>query len=633
MRLVAVLGLLTLGAPAAAAVAEYHEAPALAARVVAGELPPIAERLPARPEVVQPRDQVGTYGGTLRRGLSGSNDGNNILRIVGSQGLTRWDPAWTRVVPNVAESWELEDGGRAFVFRLRPGMRWSDGHPFTADDVLFNVNDLLLNEEFGPTPSRYVIGGAPLAVERIDDHTVRFRFAAPFGSFPAELASPRGQHPVLHPKHYCSRFHPAHNPDLPALLKQENAPDWPSLLERKCGDVEIPSRWANLEKPTLDPWIINEPYVGGATRVRLERNPYFWQVDTAGNQLPYIDTVSNIITGNAESLILEALGGRIDMQDRHLDSPADRPVLAENREKGSYDFFETAPPGGNLLLLQPNLTHKDPELRELFNQRDFRVALSLAIDRNEIIDVALLGEGQAWQYGPFEDHPLYHERIATQHLAFDPVRADAMLDGLGYTRRDAENFRLLPSGRRMAFKVDVIPVLLSGAVDVLELVSRQWARVGVDMQINSMERSFFFERVSASYDHDWAVWSGAANWMQGTLLQEMVPIFQGARYGIGWVKWFDTGGRGGVEPPDHVRRRKQLNDAARAAVDPAEYRRLVHAIADIAADQFEIIGISKDLPRYGIKSDRLRNVPASMPQSFDYPTPGPTLPQQYFFAE
>lgn len=628
------IALFTMGlALPAAAAADYAQSPTLDAAVESGTLPPVAERLPQSPEVIEPYDSIGQYGGVIRRALAGSNDHNNILRIVGPQGLTRWNADWTEPLPNVAESWEVEDDGRSFVFHLRPGMRWSDGHPFNADDILFNVDDLMLNADFGPVPSRYVIAGEPMSAEKIDDLTIRFTFAAPFGSFPAELASPRGQHPVLHPKHYCSQFHGSYAADIDALLQQEGAPDWPTLFQSKCGDIEIPARWGNADKPTLDPWVITEPYTGGATRVVLERNPYFWQVDTAGNQLPYIDRIENVVLRDVQAVILEAIAGRIDLQARHIDNPADRPVLAENREAGGYDFYETFATGGTLLLLQPNLTHKDPELNEVFNQKDFRVALSLGMDRQAIIDIALLGQGEPWQYGPYEESPLYHEQMAKQYLDYDPARANELLDGLGYTERDAEGYRLLPSGRRLSFQVDVIPVLFAEAVDMLELISAQWQELGVEMQINSLERSFFFERVSSNWDHDWAVWPAAMGWQQGTLLQEMVPIWMGARYGIGWWQWFQSNGEKGVEPPDHVKRRFELNEASRAAVTFEEYRKAVHEMADIAADQFEIIGTSTDLPRYGIVSTRLRNVPPSMPNSFDYPTPSPTLPQQYYFAE
>jgi peptide/nickel transport system substrate-binding protein len=615
-----------------AAGAEYSESPILAERVGKGELPPVAERLPQEPEVVTPFAEVGRYGGTLRRGLSGSNDHNAILRIVGPQGLTRWNVDWTEVLPNLASRWDIEDGGRRFVFHLRPGTRWSDGAPFAADDVLFNMNDVFLNEEFGSIPSRYIVGGEPVKVEKVDDFSVRFTFAQPYGSFLADLASPRGQHPTLFAKHYCGRFHAGHNPDAAKLAAEAGVATWQALFTSKCGDIEIPARWGNPEKPTLDPWVITEPYVGGAVRVVLERNPYFWQVDTQGQQLPYIDRIENTVFQNPEALLIAAVGGNIDMQSRHLDNPANRPVLAENREKGGYDFFEATPPGGTVMLIQPNLTHKDAELRALFNERDFRIALSLGMDRQQLIDIALLGEGRPWQLGPYEDDPRYDERLSKQFTEHDPARANALLDGLGYTRRDDQGFRLLPSGRRLRFQIDVIPSISPESVDLLELIERQWAEIGVDMDINPIERAFFFERVSNAYDHDMAVWAASDNWAPGSLLQEMVPIWMGSRYGIGWWQWFQSNGEKGVEPPESIKERKRLRDAWVAEVDEARRMDLLRRIIDIAADELEVIGTASYGPRYGIHRTNVRNVPPKMPSSFDYPTPAPSLPQQFFFA-
>ena len=149
----------------------YQEAPALAEKVAAGELPPVAERLPSAPEVITPHEEVGTYGGVIRRGLRGSSDHNNILRIVSPQGLTRWDPDFNQPIPNLAESWSVNEDASEYTFELRPGRKWSDGAPFTADDVVFFVDDLLNNPDFygSSPPSRYFINGERMQAEKIDD--------------------------------------------------------------------------------------------------------------------------------------------------------------------------------------------------------------------------------------------------------------------------------------------------------------------------------------------------------------------------------------------------------------------------------------------------------------------------------
>jgi peptide/nickel transport system substrate-binding protein len=281
----AAIGLAAVARPSFAQGAA-HEAPALAKLAADGKLPPLAARLPNSPLVVQV-EKIGTYGGTLRRGLRGSADHNGILKIIGNQSLVRWNLEFTQVLPNVAEKWEVNADATEFTFRLRPGMKWSDGHPFGADDIVFAVEDCAKNSElYKSTPSPLVIANKPGSVTKIDDATVKFVFASPYAMFLEMLATPLGQHPTLFAKHYCSQFHPKYNPNVADLVKAANLSDWGTLFRNKCGDIEIPSRWGNPEKPVLDPWVIKEPYTGGAQRVTAERNPFFWQVDQSGQQLP-----------------------------------------------------------------------------------------------------------------------------------------------------------------------------------------------------------------------------------------------------------------------------------------------------------------------------------------------------------
>lgn len=610
--------------------ADWSEAPSLAERVAAGSLPPVEERLPVAPEVVSAPEGVGQYGGEMRFGLRGSSDHNHILRMVSPQGLVRWDPDYSFVMPNVAASFEANEDATQFTFTLREGMRWSDGTPFTADDILFNVNDLLLNDDYAPTPQRYQAGGKPMSVEKVDDLTVRFDFAAPYGDFLAELATPLGQHPVLYAKHYCQQFHPDYAEDIDAVIAEFGASDWRNLFQQQCGDIEIPSRWANPDRPTLDPWVVTEPYTGGATRVVMERNPYFWQVDEAGNQLPYIDRLVAPISQDVESLILQIIGGQIDFALRHIDAPANRPVLAENREAGGYKFFEARAVGGTNMVINLNLTHKDPELRALFSERDFRVALSLGMDREEIIATALLGEGEPWQGGPFRDHPNFHERLATQYLNHDPDEANRLLDALGL-ERGSDGIRRMASGRPVRFTIDVIPTLAPEHVDILEMVSQQWAEIGVRADINPIERTFFYERTSNSNDHDAAVWGAQISFVPGEIPQQIVPVHHDSRWGIAWSRWYNSGGAEGEEPPASVKERMRLYDMAKATVDADERRAIMLQIAEIAADEFEVLGIATTAPRFGVHKTDLRNVPTSMVNSWFYPTPGPKLPQVWYW--
>ncbi len=609
---------------------EYHQAPELEGR----DLPPVAERLPNQPEVVEALS-VGTYGGTLRRGLRGSSDHNNILRIVGPQGLTRWKADFTGIVPNVAESYEVNDEGTEFTFHLREGMKWSDGEPFTADDIMFFFEDLLPNKEFyAAPPPRFVSEGTPATAEKIDDYTVKIKFAKPYGQFLTELATPLAQEPTLWAKHYCSQFHPKYNENIDELIAADNADTWATLFRNKCGDIEIPARWGNPDRPTLDPWIVtDEAYSGGATRVVMDRNPYFWQVDQEGNQLPYIDEVVSTINQDAELLLLEAMGGKIDMQARHLDAVANRPVLYENMEKGGYNMFRMVNTLANVMGIYPNITHKDPAMREMLGSKEFRQAISHAIDREEIIDVVYFGQIEPRQTGPYEENEFYSEKMATQFLEYSPDKANELLDGLGYTERDSEGFRLRPDGQRVAFGVNVIPNLFPEFTDNLELMKAQLAEVGVDMTINVLERSIFYQRADA-VDFDMLIWASPGGLDPTLDPRDFVAMHaQGTWYAIPWANWYLTNGEQGEEPSESMKKRLKLYDQWKQTIDPAEQHDVFQQIIDEAADQFEVIGLASAPDRYGVVAKNMKNVPDGMPASWMYPNPAPTLPQTYYYEK
>lgn len=635
-RTTALAGVAVTALCAPLAALAYEEAPMLADRVEAGDLPPVDDRLPASPEVITPLDSIGSYGGTIRRFLSGSNDHNSILRFVSPQGLTRWSPDFSEVIPNVAESWEVNEDSSAFTFHLREGMKWSDGAPFTADDIVFFVNDLLNNKEFYPNaPARFVIDGQPMQAEKIDDTTVVLSFAAPYGTFLTELATPLAQEPVIWAKHYCQQFHPAYNDEVQAMVDETEAvEDWPALFRLRCGEVEAPNRWGNAERPTLDPWVVTgDGYTAGSTQVIMERNPYFWQVDTEGNQLPYVDTLQWGVSGDAQAILLEAIAGNVDMQARRLTNLQNVPVLFENQEKGGYKLYERTSADANDMAIHFNHTHKDPVMREVIRNKNVRIALSLGIDRDEIIDIVYQGQSEPYQIGPLPQHPLYNEQLGKQHTEYDPDRANEMLDAEGFTERDDEGFRLLPDGRRFEFNVSYTGVEVPAWGDNLEIIREQWEEIGVGLTANSVERSIYYSRGEAN-EHDFMVW-GAPGGLDPTLSpRDVLSIHpQASWFAIPWARWYLTGGSDGEEPSASMKERLALYDRFKGEADPEKAQEIFRQIHQIAADEFEIIGVATRPSTYGVVNARLRNVPGALPGSWMYPDPGPTLPQTYYYAE
>ena len=622
--------LASIGGPALAQQAK--ESPLLTKMVSDGKLPALAQRLPSVPLVIQ-AEKVGVYGGALRRGLRGSADHNGILRMVGNQGLVRWNLAFTEVLPCVASKWEVNANSTEFVFTLRPGMKWSDGKPFTADDIVFSIEDCAKNSElYKSVPSTLVIANKPVVVSKVNDTTVKFAFASPYALFLEQLATPLGQYPTLFPKHYGSQFHPKYNQNVAAQAKAANMNDWAAFFRSKMGDIEIPARWGNTEKPTLDPWVVTEAYSGGVTRVVMERNPYFWQVDQSGQQLPYIDRLNFSIAQDVESLMLDALSGKLDIQERHIDSLQNKPTLSQNMQKGGYRLVELVNAQSQQVQIYLNMTHKDPKMREMFANKQFRQALSLGMNRKEIIDLVYLGQSEPYQTGPRPSHPWYNEKLSRQFTSHDPKQANEILDRIGYNRRDAQKFRLRPDGQKVFFSIDVIPTLNPDAVDSLELVKRHWADIGVDIKVNTIERALYYTR-GDSNEHDAATWAGP-----GGLDPMLDPRdyyashVQGSRYAIPWTQWFASGGKDGIEPPESQKQRKKLFDDALATADIKKRGEIMKQVFDICADAFETVGICLAVNTFGIVKNNLQNVPKSYPNAWSWPNPGPALPQQFFFT-
>jgi peptide/nickel transport system substrate-binding protein len=612
---------------------EYTEAPMLAAKVAAGELPPVEQRLPEDPEVITPLESVGTYGDVINFAISGNSDQDSLTYWAGDMGLVRYDPAtnYSTVLPNLASSWDISDDAKTFTFHLRRGVKWSDGTPLTADDVLFNMQDFVLNEEWAPVPEAYLTGGEPVKVSKIDDYTIGFAFAEPYGTFLLELANPRRLDHLFYQKAFCSQFHPSYANDLQAKLDAARLTDWRLLMVQECGDTDkTPARFANPERPSLEAWIVtDQAYVAGATQVVMERNPYFWAVDSNGQQLPYMDRVVGTIYSDTEALLLGAIGGKIDFGFRDLDSPANRPVLAENREKGGYELFEVTPTGGTHLMVYPNLTHQDPEKRALLNEKDFRVALSIGLDRQELIDTVMLGLGKPWHAGPIAESPMYHERYSTQYLEHDLDEANRLLDGLGLDKRNQEGIRLMASGRPLVLNVEISPNKPE-IIDLLEIMAAQWREIGVDMKFQVVDRTLLVEHHRNNV-HDLAVWNSDSTWLPADPAYALIPLDYDSRWAIKWVEWFASGGDQGEQPPDHILKRVELYNQTRGAAKFEEYRDLFHQIVDIAADQFETFGTVSVESNYGVVKPNLVNVGPSTPGTGLYP-PSLMLPWTWYWA-
>ncbi|MBX2999665.1 MAG: ABC transporter substrate-binding protein [Caldilineaceae bacterium] len=606
------------GSAEAVATSRYKEAPQLAAMVQRGELPPVDERLPLDPAVIPPVERIGNYGGTWHSGLLGVADRPWISRTMAYESLLRWNEDLTGVKPNVAESWEVSDDGLEFTFHLRSGMRWSDGEPFTADDFVFWYEHFFLNDDLTPVKFQWMQpGGALGRVEKVDDATVKFIFQNPPGLFITQM----GNTSPFTPAHYARQWHIEFNQEaVEKEVVDQQLNSWASLYTAKLDFL------ATVECPVLFPWMVTTP-VGSTNRVVADRNPYYWKVDPEGHQLPYIDQMDYPIVENVDVLVLKAMAGEIDMMDRHIATPDNKAIFFDNQEQGNYHFFTMKFAFESPCVIALNLNHKDPETKRVFMEKDFRVALSHAINRQEVIDVIYVGSGEPRQAAPLDESPHYHERLATQYLEYDVEKANQLLDDLGL-ERGPDGMRRRFDGQPLFINVEVAAAFEPWG-KIMEMVTDYWKAVGVDSEVKVIERSLFYAR-KAAYDHDCGVWTGADGIAVVMDPRWYMPFSNESIYGIAWADWWRSGGTQGEEPPPAAKQQQAIYDQIQVTVDEAERNALIQEMLDIGADQFWAIGITKYYAGYGIIKNNFKNVPEEIWQWHISNAPAQTHPEQYF---
>ncbi|MEO1020270.1 MAG: ABC transporter substrate-binding protein, partial [Pseudomonadota bacterium] len=325
-------------------------------------------------------------------------------------------------------------------------------------------------------------------------------------------------------------------------------------------------------------------------------------------------------------------GFNIDMQVQNLHEIQNRPLLLENAEKSDYRVIEATPVGASAAIIWPNLAHKDPKKRELLNTKDFRVALSHAIDREEIIDLIFLGQGEPWQLGPPKDHALYNEKLAKQFTEFDPETANQILDGLGFDQRDSDGFRLDKDGERISLFVEY-SARNTQMGDIMELVAQYWANIGVETKIESTDNNFFQAR-NANWDDEIQINTGDNGGVEAIWRPVMyVPLEDDSRWAVPWAFWYLSGGSEGEEPPQEVKDRFAAYEKVRAALPGQEQEDAMRAVLDMTAEAFEGIGIASPARGQGIVKNGLKNVPDQMPYGFIYLVPQPTMPATYYWED
>jgi len=613
-------------ATAAPAAARYAEAPALAEKVQSGGLPPIEERLPIDPRVIPVTEEIGQYGGTWHRCAVGISDAGIINSRLSYECLVRWNDDGSGVVPNVVKAFEINADATEFTFHLREGMKWSDGEPFTADDILFYYYDDLMNAERNPTfPKRYrdPVNQEPPTLEKVDDYTFKMILKSPYGLLIQVLAGPSALDWTVRPKHYLSQFHPAYakKEELDAAIKAANFTNWWELFGNRAD-------WQNADIPHIWPWLPTR--VPPDVPVVCDRNPFYWKVDEAGNQLPYIDAVQFDIVENADLLNMKAVAGEIDCQFRHI-MWANYPLFVENAEKGDYRVMKWTLAEGSNALLHPNMNSGNPQLRELMSTKDFRIALSVAIDRKAINELAYQGFGTPRQAALVPECPYFKPEHETIYAELDPDKGNELLDAIGLTAKDAEGFRLHKDGTPLTVTIEYAPIFGPWR-DVVNMVCEQWKAIGIRGVPKEEDRTLFAERATGGLDMDMGIWTMDRCFTPLIEPLYFMPISGGTPPSTAreWVLWNDTGAEQGTEPPEDVKAQFELYEQIKGAT-PDVLPGLAQQFFDNAANALWFIGTVGVLPHVGVVKNNFRNVPEKAISDWLQLTPGNTNVEQYFW--
>ncbi len=634
---------------AASCTLEFSENPAIAdlnGKILGNaDLAAVADRLPTEPLVVMPYDSIGQYGGAITGISKATESGTSDLLSVRHVNFVRYADDLQTVVPNVAKAWDWNEDKTVLTITLREGHKWSDGEPFTAEDVAFWYNDLLLNTDIlEKTPDRWLFAGEPINVEAVDDVTVRMTFPVPTPGILNRFAVDYGQ--PFQPKHFLGQFMPKYNENADALAQEYGfangaeavdfyygGSDWKDVPSPLLKDADKAAAIGRAVVPTLESHIVVEETSEGR---KLVANPYFHQVDTAGNQLPYINEIVESYVSDKEVQNLKVMNGEVVWKQQAI-FLEDFPLLKENEAKGGYTI-QFAPTLGENVFFSFNRTHNDEVLREIFNDVRFNRAMSLAMNRDEINEIVYLGQGTPMQGVPAEPKTVsfISDDVLNKDIAYDVEDAKALLAEMGLSDSDGDGTLERPDGKplviRLVYSSQGVPVKM------MELVRDYWTAVGVRVDLKEVT-SDEYRASGNNNDLDLTTWKYDGN-AGPTISQDttvFVPPFGdffNPGTGAKWATWKQTDGAEGVEPPADIQKLWELSEQFIQAEFGSDSSNEIGAeIVKIHTDNMLKIGTVGDIVAPFLWRNDLQNVKPIKSKTYDFYWTYPYRPSQWWLEQ
>jgi peptide/nickel transport system substrate-binding protein len=602
----------------------FTDNPLFATEVSAGTLPAVAERLPDQPLVILPYEDCGKYGGTLegtsRAPTSGTSDVLSWRQAV----LVRIADDLKTIVPNVARSWTWNDDYSAITFELREGHRWSNGEPFTAADVVFFFEDIIQNKELSAeTTTEW---GVNPHARAIDDTHVEISFDEPFPGFLTYMATSGSYFSTFAPRHFFEKFMPRYNPNANADAQAAGFEDWTkwftNYYQKWHDDATVSA--AALEVPTLEAHVIE--FVPDTQQRVFKANPYYFKVDSAGQQLPYVDRVHERFL-NADLQALAILNGEIDFKAQGNELP-NYPTFKENEARGSYTVL--LPAGSIGATIAFNITHIDAKLRAVYGDLRFRQAVSLAINRQEMNEVMYFGLGTPSQAMPADlsfEQPEDHAYM----IEYDPDKANALLDEMGMTK-GPDGFRTFPDGTPFTILWEYSSQFANA--EFVKLMSDYLKAAGLNVNARELTSEATRENAKAGKSDINMEWDVP---YEPTLIANVdlyIPYYSDISplFGVKWRQWHQTGGAEGEEPPEWAR---QLFDLAREwktlLPGTERYVEVGRELIRINQQNMTLIGTIGELPKPVVVGNDLHNLPPNLGTvHFNFGYMYPYRPDQWY---
>jgi len=614
----------------------YSEAPMLAELVTAGTLPAVEDRIPNEDNVfVEKVDAAGTalsignYGGVINQGGVGGSWG--IARQA-LESIIRFNTDGT-YYPNVIKSYDVNDDYTVWTFHLREGMKWSDGDDFNADDITFwyymcHINNFdtkaswkalidykekvqKVNAETGETEE--VDQPVYAKLTKVDDYTVTFTFTK--SKFPADFIENGDFKWCWAPSHYLIDLIPSSyyveneywgdtGLSDEQVLANALAKGIDQSTVKDLGKQAFYYFWNIAGIPSLNPFVLStEP--GHSTRddelCILERNPYFWKVDAAGNQLPYVDAIHYNKTSEDGQDQLKFRSGEIDIVEVPMQDIAS--ILADLGDAVAVKEFASTNWGAYQVTF--NYTVADENYAALFANAAFREAMSIAVDRTEMSGLLTDGFLEPGQCAPAEGNFGYDADWAAKWTEYDAAKAATLLESCGLVK-GADGFYDFADGTDLV--LEFYTYTDSGAETAFPVLEQYWNKVGIKCATKDLAVEAYDQEID---NNTWYAVIGPHTSIGGVSLKSrvapFVPVEQAAEWYGDYGTYYATGGEKGVAPSGDMAKLVELYEEWKASAEPAKRDEISLKIYEIHKNNLWTIAYLMPESGYALTSSKIGN--------------------------